>query len=129
MTSKRIPDIITNAGIEHENAKGWIDCYADVDDEIHLKDDYYELDSEQQLLVLLLAAYILERQNDTSSESMSPVTLSEITGGTLGETYPVIRNLEKKELIENVGRAYRINPQASDRIKESISSTGTTLAD
>lgn len=105
------------------NPREWIDPYVEIDTDegyIHFRDEFESSDMKTQMLVLLVAIYEINEEGQVDDPSIDPVELAKLADAPIGKAYPVIRNLEKSGLIKNVGQKYKIDLNASNRIKSKL---------
>lgn len=122
-------EFVVHDEIKREDIEDLINEYATIDFEeglIEFHDEFQEAPTAVQLLVPLLALYAFKLEDQVDSPAMDPVKLAEITDHSVGDAYPVIRELEQRGLIKNVGKEYQIAPGAKSEIESKFSSDRNT---
>jgi len=125
MGNKEFDQFMVREELSIEEIENLVTSYADFDLEegsMSLREEFYEAETRIQLLVPLLVLRAFEQDGKADSAAIGPVDLAELTDNSVGEAYPVIRELEQAGILENVGKEYRVVPDKPDQIHTEFNS-------
>ncbi|MHC3437761.1 hypothetical protein ACYJ1Y_06560 [Natrialbaceae archaeon A-gly3] len=71
---------------------------------------YSSLPPEEKIIVILAGELARSSLGLSDDEWLTPMEISRLTNLELGTAYPVLRQLEQRDFVENDGGRYRIPP-------------------